>query len=97
VYALSGAADKAIDIYETALRAHPEKCCRDAWARETLRWPGRTAKASMRPKNARKLLPDDPAAAYELGRRRFKLGAIQGDESCCKEAARNSPTNRFQF
>ena len=91
VYARSGAPDKAIGAYETALRANPKNTAAMLGLAKLYAGRGDTAKALDAAKNARKLSPDDPAVAHELGRLAFQTGDYPWATSMLQEAARKQP------
>ena len=91
LYALSGAPGKAIDTYETALRANPTNAAATLGLARLYAGRGDIAKALDTAKNARKLAPDDPAVAYELGTLAFQTGDYPWAASLLQEAARKQP------
>jgi Tfp pilus assembly protein PilF len=91
VYARGGAVDKAVETYETALRANPKNAAAMLGLVRLYAGRGDTAKALDTAKNARKLSPDDPAVAYELGRLAFQTGDYLWATSLLEEAALKQP------
>ena len=78
---------KAIDTYETALRANPTNAAATLGLARLYAGRGDIAKALDTAKNARKLSPDDPVVAYELGRLAFQTGDYPWATSLLEEAA----------